>query len=469
MPTFELDSVLAEVERALAARDPGRAFERLAPLAAELENDRRLAGVWLTLLRISPGRPGLQEDVARILAGWPEDADLALLGCDALIRAAELQGPDAPSGEDGPAWRAAELAARSWERLDDADRGDPAVGGYWLMNRANALRIAHRYPEAEGAYADALALDPNNGDWWFNAGLLYKALGDFERGLAAAQRARELARGSRADSALRGVLWNIALCATALGRGEVAVEALQKLGFPARVLAGGMPHVDDLPPLQVRVATLGSGHGFAGAELDRAVAFEAVWVSPASPCHGVVQTPTFREASIDYGDVVLWDGTPVGTFEHEGKRVPRFPLLSLLRAGDERRLRFVALEQREGEVQKLGAELAQGALLFVLRARIEMLCARCASGEHMRKHVHSAPEPHRLVYGKIVLPAASDLALFRRELDALLARHSGVQLVMPGLFEALGDAPAAGKAHQIWRGLERSALKADSAVAVPRA
>src|SRR6201999_837754 len=126
--------------------------------------------------------------------------------------------------------------------------------------------------------------------------------------------------------------------------GEVAVEALQKLGFPARLLPGGMPHVDEMPPVQVRVATRGSGHGFGGAELDRAVAFELVWVSPASPCHGVVQTPTFREASVDYGDVVLWDGTPIGVTQQQGRNVPRFPLLSRLRAGDERRLRFVALE-----------------------------------------------------------------------------------------------------------------------------
>jgi hypothetical protein len=77
----------------------------------------------------------------------------------------------------------------------------------------------------------------------------------------------------------------------------------------------------------------------------------------------------------------------------------------------------------------------------------------------MQKHRHTTPEPHRLAYGKIVVPRSTDLNAFRRELDASLARHSGVQLVVPGLFEALGDAAAAGKAHQIWRGIERSAVK----------
>jgi len=453
MAELDLEPTLTQVEQALAARDTARAFSLLKPLKTRLDQDRRLATAWLTLLRIVPSHPGLIDDVDHILVHWSTDRDLRLAGCDALIRAAELLGPDAPSGQAGPALKAANLAAQSIEQLSAEARRDPNVGGYWLMNYANALRLAHLYDEAESAYSAALALNPQHGDWWFNYGLLHKARHDFERGLEAAQRARQLL-GDR-----RGVVWNIALCATALGRGETAVEALRVLGFNARVLNGGMPHVDDLPPLQVRVATRGSGHGFAGAELDRSVAFELVWVSPASPCHGVVQTPTFREASVDYGDVVLWDGTPLGVSDHEGKPVPRFPLLSRLRQGDEHRLRFVAFEQQAGQVQSLGADLPEGVLLFVHRARVELLCTRCANGDDMQKHRHTTPEPHRLAYGKIVVPRSTDLNAFRRELDASLARHSGVQLVVPGLFEALGDAAAAGKAHQIWRGIERSAVK----------
>jgi hypothetical protein len=457
MAELDIEPILAQVKQALAARDTARAFGLLKPLTTHLDQDRRLVVAWLTLLRIAPSHVGLIDDVQRILAHWVTDRDIRLAACDALIRAAELLGPDAPGGNDGPALQAANLAAQSLEKLAPAERLDPLVGGYWLMNYANALRLAHLYDEAESAYTAALALQPDHGDWWFNFGLLHKARHDFDRGLQAAQRARALL-GER-----RGVLWNIALCATALGRGELAVEALRVLGFDARVLSGGMPHVDDLPPVQVRVATRGSGHGFAGPELDRSVAFELVWVSPASPCHGVVQTPTFREASIDYGDVVLWDGTPVGVADYNGKPVPRFALLSRLRQGDEWRLRFVAFEQEDGQVQSLAKDLPEGAQLFVHRAQVELLCARCASGDDMQKHRHTAPEPHRLVYGKIVVPRAAQLEEFRRALDAALARHPGVQLVLPGLFEALGDAPAAGKAHQIWRGIERSAMKAQAA------
>jgi tetratricopeptide (TPR) repeat protein len=453
MTSTPIESILDQIEKALAARDVPGAWRQLEPLRAQLDADARVANVWLTLLRVQPSRENLLEDVQQILKRFPDDGALQLSGCDALIRAAELVGPDMPVSPDGAAERAIQVAETNLMRLSPAARSDAAVGGYWCMNHANALRLAHRHDEAENAYEAALALDPNNGDWWFNLCLLRKAQGEFERGLEAAQKAQSLL-GDR-----RGVSWNIAICATALGRGEIAAEALRKLGFPATVLETGMPHVEGLPPVQVRLASLGSGHGYAGPELDRGVLFELVWVSPASPCHGVVQTPTFREASVDYGDLVLWDGTPVGVVEHEGKPVPRFPLLSRLRAGGERRFRFIALEQDDGDVAACARELPEPVRLFVQRAQVEMLCPRCASGDHMHKHAHGTPEPHRLVYGKLIVPAELELPKFRVQLDAYLRTHPKVQFVIPSLHEALGETKAAGKAHQLWRGLERTSEK----------
>jgi tetratricopeptide (TPR) repeat protein len=449
--------VLPHVSAAIERRDVAGAFSLLAPLSSQLTEHRDLALTWLTLLRIAPNHTSLVSDTARILARWPEDPELVMNACDALTRAAELQGPDVLPEDDGPAQRAAAAALRCHQALSAAQRGDARLGGYLAMNRANALRLAHRYDDAALAFRDALATDPNNGDWWFNQGLMHKAAGNFEACLSDNQRAREIVGDEKR------VLWNIAISATALGKGELAAEAMRKLGFPATVQTSGMPFVADMPAVQVRVATRGSGHGLMGAELDRSVAFELVWVSPASPVHGVVQTATSRDGSADYGDLVLWDGTPVGIFEHEGRRVPRFPLLNVLRKGDEHRFRFVALEQAEGDVLAFGQELPQGAILFAHHARIEMLCARCATGDHMRKHEHLKAEPHRLVYGKMIVPSSAELPAFQVALKQRLAEHAKVQLVMPGLLEALGETAAAGKAHQLWRGLERTAQKGSAA------
>ncbi len=461
MPSQDIDQdieqVLHAVGQAIEQGDSARAWALLAPFGPEQDprwgTHLGLGRTWLTLLRITPGRTGLRQQAQALATRWAADPLMAMAACDALVRAAELQPPDEPPPADGPAEAAARIALEALERLPDDKQRDPKLGGYLHMIRGNALRLGRHFDEAVGSTRAALACNPENGDWWWNLGLVHKARHAFVDALEANERARKLL-GDR-----KGVLWNLAICGIALGRGEVASEALRALGLPVELSAAGMPYIDGLPPVQVRAATLGSGHGGDGAELDRAVAFELLWVSPLSPCHGVVQSTTFREASVDYGDLVLWDGVPVGMTEHEGKPVPRFPLLCVLRKGDERRLRFVALEHDAGDVQALGAQLPDEAQLFVHRAKVEQLCARCASGDHMRKHEHTAPEAHRLVYGKIVVPGSVDLKAFRVALDALLKQHSKVQLVMPALLEAVGDTQAAGKAHQMWRGLERTAVK----------
>jgi hypothetical protein len=86
-----------------------------------------------------------------------------------------------------------------------------------------------------------------------------------------------------------------------------------------------------------------------------------------------------------------------------------------------------------------------------------MLCPSCAAGDSQHQHAHLALEPHRLVYGKLVIPAGVELKQFRADLDAHFRKHPGVQFILPGLHEALGETKQAGKAHQLWRGLERTA------------
>ncbi len=425
------------------------AAREAATLEAELGADRELAGAWLDEVRKAP-LAELAPRVARVAGSHGDQPNIVLRACDVLIRLAERLPPDEPLPEANPASLAVQLAERC---LAEAGAATADERAYLQMALANALRLIRAHEPALPLYEAALAAHPERGTWWFNLGLLHKASGRFAEALTANQNARARLGDDKA------VLWNIAICATALGRGEDAAEALQKLGHPARVAASGMPYVDDLPPVQVRAATLGPGVGSGSLLPDRSVGLELLWVAPISPCHGVVSSTSQRDAAIDYGDVVLWDAVPVGIAEHDGRRVPRFPLLALLRRGLERRFRFVALQQSEGEVGALGASLPEGAQLFVHVERVEMICARCASGEHMHKHKHEPPEEHRLVYGKLVLSPDVELAGFRTALEERVRAHPRVQLVVPGLLEALGDTPAAGKAHQLWRGLERIGLR----------
>ena len=444
----------AALARAVDALEKGSVAEALHEadaLDAEIARDPALAAEWLDLLREVPV-PALADWVGRVLEHHPLRAEIVTRACDALIRIAERTAPDEPQPGDGPAARAAAAAARCLAS-PQAIAADPDLVGYLHMSRANALRLLRASDDALVSYRAALAEHPERGGWWFNLALLHKATGEWSEAFAVNQRAHALLGNDKA------VLWNLAISATALGRGEDAAAALRMLGHDAQVAASGMPYVDGLPPAQVRVASVGSGLGAGAALPDRAVGFELLWVTPLSPCHGVVSSASQREAAVDFGDVVLWDAIPVGIAEHGGRPVPRFPLLAVLRRGDERRFRFVALQQNAGDVAAFSEGLPDEARLFIHHERIEMLCARCASGEHMHKHRHEPPQEHRLVYGKLVIPGQVELSAFRRNLEAVLRSQPRIQLVVPGLLEAVGDTAAAGKAHQMWRGLERTGLK----------
>jgi len=424
----------------------------LPSMPESVDRDPAVAAAWLDVLRGSPEHPRLVDDVRMIVERWPADAALVIRACDALIRMAERIPFDEPSAAAGPARLAVDAVDRCLAAAPTLGTQD-SLFGYLHINRANALRLLHAYDEALPAFETALRAQPDNGGWWFNLGLLHKARLAFREGLDANLRARALLGNQKA------VLWNLSICATALGEGQTAVESLRCLGHDAKLAPSGMPYVDGLPPVQVRAASIGSGLGPDATVPERAVGFELLWVTPISPCHGVVSSPSFRDASIDYGDVVLWEPVPLGISEHDGRPVPRFALLAVLKKGTEHRFRYVALEQEPEQVAALARDLPENCQLFVHDERVEMLCTRCASGEHMRKHQHSSAEPHRLSYGKLVVAGGLDLSAFRADLDALVRRNTGVQIVVPGLFEALGDSAAAGQAHQMWRGLERTSAK----------
>ena len=101
------------------------------------------------------------------------------------------------------------------------------MGGYLQLNMADALRMmGPEYDdEALNAYKVALAIDDQRGSWWFHLGIFYKWRGRFQEALEANQKA--FARlGPQ-----KGVLWNLAICATALGKGALALEAWEKLGL----------------------------------------------------------------------------------------------------------------------------------------------------------------------------------------------------------------------------------------------
>jgi hypothetical protein len=452
-----------------ATQDLQSAWDALLRRQNQLASDRTLAELALGLIQELGNGPAHRELLRQLASSWISDWQITVGAASLMIEQAGRRGMDEPPlRQDGPAAWAAEALQSSLDALDENERANADIAGTLYATLGNALRLSgpHRDAEAQEAFTRAIELDPERGEWWYDAGLLDKWRGRFEDGYAANEQAR-MRMGAE-----RPVLWNLAICATALGKAEEAVEIWDELGVPARVdRARGMPYVAGLPPMLLRVLSRTPATDGTSELPEKAVGFELVWVAPLSPCHGVVQSPTFRDAPIDYGDLVLWDGAPVAAHKiSDEDTVPVFPLLEILRRGDERRWPFVALEREPGSVRGLEADLPEGARVFIQKERVEHHCTACEAGEpHEHGHdLHVAPatEPApasesaagTLVRGKLIVPQAQDLAELRSTWEAAIGSRS-VSVSLPALYEELGDSKQAGQAHQAWRGIEGKALR----------
>lgn len=423
-------TTLHEPAEALARGDAAACLRALAPHRARLATDDEVALLWLQALAREPSSPSLDEALREVLEPRADvSPELVIAACAALNAAAARRPMDAPPRTDGPAARAEVLASAALAALG-ALEGEPAPGlerellGYLWINRANALRALGptRDEEARESYARALELVPAKGAWWHDLGVLHKWRGRWQEAFDAFLRARARLGDQR------GILWNAAIAATALGEGDVAAGLWRDLGLPVRLSEHGMPVVEGVPAIQIRVPSVDAGYG---VERGPKEGFEVLSVTPLSPAHGVISSPSFRDAPVDYGDLVLWDGAPVATDP------PVFPLLEILRPGDERRLRFVALV-REGDVESL--TLPAGARVFAHPSGREV------DGE-------------RLVYGKLVARADVALDALREAIEASTRTRRGFRVAMPALYELLGPAKRAGQEHQAWRAIERAAIK----------
>ncbi len=446
--------VAEALRRAADSDDRETLWAELEPLRARLGEHHDVARVWAEALRTSPGRRTLLDEATRIVERWPDDPALVGATADALIRVAERRPIDEPPLTEGPASLAASATDRCLAKLSPAEKADPAVGGALLALRASALRLLGplRHADAVAAIERALALDPDNGGWHYDLGLVHKHARDFERALAANRRARELLGDQR------NVLWNLAIAATALGKGAEAADAWRALGLDAQARGDALPFVEGLDPVQVRLPTIGAGVGLAPVVPDEAAGFEIVWAQPLSPCHGVLRSPTFRDAIADFGDVVLWDGAPVSVGQRDGRPVPCFPLLGVLKKGDERRFRFIALQQKATDLDALGAALPDDIVVYRHGERVERVCPRCAAGETLMRHEHLPAEEHRVAFGKIVVPGSADLVAFARALEEVRRAHPSVRLAIPALYEAIGETKQAGTHHKRWGEIERTAM-----------
>ncbi len=445
----------ALIERALRSRSRDEVFTLIAPLRQRVTEDREIAEAWLTLLEAAPARAGLTDDVRAALWAFPGDHALLLLGLRALLRADERRGPDEPATPTSPAHVVLELGERALPAITTPRDRASLLG---MIGNAHRRLGPRHDARAIEVLESAVRLAPRDGTLFFDLGLCHKWAGRFRAAMLAFARAEERLGPKRQ------VLFNRATVATASGDVNEAADAWRRLGFRVEVAKDALPLVHGeggalLDDVLVRVPTRGTGRTNDDVP-DTAIAFEVLGVTPLSPCHGVVRTPTAREAIVDFGDVVIFDPAAVASLESDGKSRPVLPLLHVARRGDEQRFPFLALEQDEGGVSRIAAALPDGCVWYLHDTRVDRVCPRCAAGETFLPHTHEPPTVRRAVRGKLVCPASVPLATVRSAIEK--SKGADVLLAIPGLFETLGDTAGAGKHHKTWGVIERGLLAAST-------
>ncbi len=440
------DELEALIDRGWTLVEEGRrssAWNLLQRHRQHLTDVPELAFLWVELC--DQADENCREDLEQVLVSFAADPVLVERASRQLILLAEQDPMDEPPPGDSPAMLAARAASGCLGRLAPDQRLDPDLAAPLYAVLGTALHLAGSEHDSStlAALERAVDLDPDNGWWWFNLGLFHKWRGRWREGLDANLKARELIGDD--DS----LLWNLGICATGAGDGFVAAEAWLALGYKSRPGPDGLPRMD-LAPAQVRVSSVAQGVDPRLHAAGTSTSHELLWVQPWSPCHGLVLTPAVYGLAADYGDLVLWDGAPVGYHQEEGIRSPQFPLLQRISPGDFHRFWFLARQTRSEAIHELGETFPEGAFLYVHNE-----IGESPDLPETRDEQTAGPEP-QLLAGKIIAPGSMALDTLCTELQDRLREHPDVDLAAPDLME---HAPASEANHdheRLWEALNRS-------------
>jgi hypothetical protein len=351
---------------------------------------------------------------------------------------------DEPRADDARYLAAARTLRAALDGLTERQRRDPALGGALWNELGNTL--ARQWPafadEAVRAHEHAIATAPDHASYLYDFGLCHKYAGRFAQGVELNRRSLRIRSGDE------GILWNLGICATGAGDQDAAAEAWQGLGIQVERIDGEV-RLAGRATAQIRVSERGPIVAPGDGDPD---SFEYLWIARLGPAHGRILSPTSRDYFVDVGDVILHDGAAAGYRDDGERKVPRFPVMALLRRGTQRTFRFAAAQPGRGEIAGLEEQLGPGTV-YVHTEQVAWFCRSCAKGGKVG-HPHERLEPDsRIVYGKLVVEEGHSSS-FREKLDAALATRADLALYSPELHRASGDEARAAADESAWAALE---------------
>ncbi|MBK7071778.1 MAG: prenyltransferase [Myxococcales bacterium] len=423
--SLDAAGVAAVVQAVRAAKDVDAAWAAAAPLRAAIEHTDAAIALAACVGWFGPHR-GVEAGRELLARHGDVLAVLGMIG-ESFPRLTDVDDLNAPPPADP--WFA-EVVDRL-ERAAASATGDDAIA--LLDALAAAARRLGRAGDAraERAHAALRARQPDNAHHHYNAGLFFKTRGRWAEGQAANQRAIDL--GDTDQPAW----WNLGICATGAGDGATALTAWRQLGQQVELGQFGLPE-GGYPAAKVRVAQQPLAE--RDATSDEPGVEENLWLERLSPCHGVVRVAVFAdELGVEYGDVVMFDGAPVG---RQGG-VPIFPHLATLHRRSYQIWRFVGAQATKGQLIALSKHLPEDTVIYPHTEQIVVLCDACAKGRGGDGHAHTPEQAHHVVRGKLCAPPHLAPATVLAALDAAIAGAPGAQIAVPDLCAAAGDAARA--------------------------
>jgi hypothetical protein len=292
---------------------------------------------------------------------------------------------------------------------------------------------------AEASYRRLVELEPGKSSAHYNLGLFFKTHGRFHEGMAANQVAADLE-----DKPSEACQWNLGICATGAGEGEIALKVWRELGNKLELGRFGLPE-GGYPMCKVRLAE----HPLAErtADSDDPGSEESVWIERLSPCHGIIRSVLYYDLGVDYGDVILFDGAPITYHTYRGEKVPVFPHLATLVSRNYQFFDFAGTQQEKGQLADISGELERDAVVYCHSENFVTVCASCWRDRRV-DHEHTDSVTKHVIAGRIAAPPEMDAKELLRQLDAALNDRTDCKLYSPELCEAAGLAERAASETQ---------------------
>ncbi|AJC79089.1 tetratricopeptide repeat-containing protein [Rhizobium etli bv. phaseoli str. IE4803] len=301
-----------------------------------------------------------------------------------------------------------------------------------LRGLATSARMMARQMDAiaENSLRKLTEIDSRNSAYQYNLGLFYKTRGRFAEGAAAGRAAVSLQR-----EVIDSSEWNLGICATGARDTQTALDVWKRMGQKIELGRFGLPE-GRYSACKVRLAQRPLAE--RTADTDDPGEEETVWIERLSPCHGIVRSVLYGKIGVDYGDVVLMDGTPITHHTYGEQQVPVFPHLATLLRRNYQFFAFAGTQETARQLVDVSGELDGDAIIYSHTESLKIMCANCWRNPDIDHANHEKIEKY-VVTGRIAAPPDIAPARLLDLIDRGIAKRATCQLYAPDLCAAAGQ------------------------------